>query len=468
MFADYRLANSIADLFRHIPPDAITNLYEQVREAAKLRGMDYEEEDGGLRIINLFLRPRLIDEAQRDYFYKVCMQMNSAFDKLFVLRNQRPELRDILPLPAEEQKWFDLVNTNRDIPLTNFSRWDANADFSGLNWKGQFHFFEVNGVGVGGIHYSPVVESIVYDIVLPQLQKVDPDLVLEKNDDARDLLLGQLAVLAKAIGRSKPHLGFLVDMRCVGGPNEFPKLAQYAKNKGFEAVCCDPRDLYLKKGEIYHQNFRIDLLYRDTTLSEFIEMERDGEDLDALRGGFTNHQIVSSLGGELDHKSCFEIFSSPQYHRWFTPAQRRFFKRHVLWTRLMQETYTSDHKENKVDLVKYVRLRQNRLMLKPNRGFGGEGILVGEKTTRKDWHKAIQRALTEKGEWVVQRKVNVHSKKFPLLSDSGKLREDKLNVVCGFIATPLGLAILGRASRGQIVNVARGGGMTAILSCMNR
>ncbi len=468
MFADYRLANSIAKLFRGIPPDRIQEIYARVYEEAKKRGMDYEEEDGATRYIHLFLRPRLIDEAQRGYFYKVCTQMNLAFNRLFDLRRREPAIREVLPLEPEEERWFDLPPKDKELPLCNFSRWDANADFSGVRWKGRFYFFEVNGVGVGGIHYSPTVESIVHDVVFPELKQVDADLMLHKNDDARDLLLAELAQLAKVLGRPKPHLGFLVDLRCVGGPNEFHKLAAYAKAKGFESVCCDPRDLQCKQGEIYHKDFRIDLLYRDTTLEEFVEMQADGEDMSAMKQAFANNQVVSSLGGELDHKSCFEIFSSPDYFRWFTPLQRRFFKRHVLWTRLLREGFSTDHVGRKVDLVKYVHQRQSHLLIKPNRGFGGEGILVGENETGKDWHKAVQKALAEKGHWIVQRKAAVHSKKFPVLDENGKLREDHLNVVCGFIATSHGLAILGRASRGKIVNVARGGGMTAILLCQNR
>ena len=36
-------------------------------------------------------------------------------------------------------------------------------------------------------------------------------------------------------------------------------------------------------------------------------------------------------------------------------------------------------------------------------------------------------------------------------------------VVCGFLATPRGLGILGRASKKRVVNVGQKGGMTGIL-----
>ncbi len=468
MFPDYRLANSIAELFRRIPPAQVRDIFARFQEEARNRGMDYEEEDGSLRIIHTFLRPRLIDEKQKKYFHEVCLQMNAAFNSLAVLRQRHPVVRELLQLPPQEEAWWGLMPGDSAGPLLNFSRWDANANFSGTTWRARFQFFEVNGVGVGGIHYCPTLETIVYDVVLSELQKVDPLLVCHRTDDARDMLLSELSNHARLIGRPKARLGFMVDTRWKGGPNEFPKLTEYAGKKGFQAVCCDPRDLELRKGEICYGDFVIDVLYRDTTLSEFVEMEEAGEDMSAIRRAVATNRLVSSLGGELDHKSCFEIFSDPQYHRWFTPAQRRFFVRHILWTRLMRETSTTDPKGRTIDLVKYVRQRKDNLVFKPTRGFGGEGILLGETATHKEWHRAIQRALSEKDQWTIQRKAVVHRKKFPDLSEKGMLIERRLNVVCGFIAAPGSLAILGRASPRQIVNVAQGGGMTALLLCLNR
>ncbi len=470
MFADYRLSNSVAELFRRLSPEKIRALYASVAEASLARGMDYEEEDGSPRIIPLFLRPRLIDEAQRAYFYKACMAMNDAFDRLLALRREHPALKEILPLSSREEEWFSLMDPAMygRTGIANFARWDANADFSGMRWKGGFHFFEVNGVGVGGIHYSPTAEGIVHDVVFPALQEADPDLSLHKNDDARDLLLHALRAMAVRHGLKKPRIGFLVDMRTLGGPNEFPKLAQYAQGHGLESVCCDARDLRLKDGAIWAGDKRVDLLYRDTTLEEFVEMEEAGEDMSAMRHAVRQNLLLSSLGGELDHKSCFEIFSDPQYHRWFTPLQRRFFMRHVLWTRVLRECRTTDFRGREIDLLKYVRMRQSHLLIKPNRGFGGVGIVLGEQATRKEWRVALQRALQEKGAWVVQRKATVHKKKFPALDSAGRIVQKPLNVVCGFIATGQGLAVLGRASPGKVVNVAQKGGMTAILVCMNR
>lgn len=106
-----------------------------------------------------------------------------------------------------------------------------------------------------------------------------------------------------------------------------------------------------------------------------------------------------------------------------------------------------------------------KLVLKPNRSFGGVDILVGPKTSKQAWKKTLNWALKHPGSYVVQKRVPIRKKKFPYLTEKNKMTEKNLNVVCGFICSPEGLGILGRASMNEVVNVAQGGGMTSILIC---
>jgi hypothetical protein len=64
---------------------------------------------------------------------------------------------------------------------------------------------------------------------------------------------------------------------------------------------------------------------------------------------------------------------------------------------------------------------------------------------------------------VLQRYVDPVIKDFPVLSAGGGISLEEFYVVCGFTATPDGLAILGRASKKRVVNVAQHGGLTAVL-----
>jgi hypothetical protein len=75
---------------------------------------------------------------------------------------------------------------------------------------------------------------------------------------------------------------------------------------------------------------------------------------------------------------------------------------------------------------------------------------------------AIELALKEPGAWVVQRPAKISVYEFPVLGDDGSVQAAPFYVV-GLAPTKYGVAILGRASQKQVVNVAQRGGMLAVL-----
>ncbi|MDP3981627.1 MAG: hypothetical protein Q8Q33_09465, partial [Chlamydiota bacterium] len=394
--------------------------------------------------------------------------LQRAFNALTPLYIENPKIREILPFSKEEQAWLKCyLPQHNHHPNTIYARWDANTNFAGKNWKKSFHFFEINAVGIGGLHYAPMADGIIQDIVLPELRKVDPHIQLQANDDVRNLLVQEIKTHLKQLNIRQANVALLVDTQCTGGPLDFQYLIGYCKKFGITAKIVDPREVRMKGDQFYAHDFRIDLFYRDTTLEEMIDLGRVGHDIRALGEGFRQNRMISSLGGEFDHKSVFEIFTHPDFEQYFSKDAVRYMRRHILWTRLVREIKTPTPEGKMVDLISFCLKHQRKLVLKPNRSFGGVDILIGSKTTCKDWEKTIQWALKHPGSYVVQIKAPIRKKKFPLILKDHTIAEKKLNVVCGFIATPQGLGILGRASSQEIVNVAQGGGMTSIQICLN-
>jgi hypothetical protein len=207
-------------------------------------------------------------------------------------------------------------------------------------------------------------------------------------------------------------------------------------------------------------------VYRDAEIGEYIALEEEGSDMSALRAAFMKNQVVSSIAGEFDHKSTFEVLTTPELASHFTQKQQKIFRQHVLWTRIVRETKSTDLDGQPVDLVPWLRRNKDRLVLKPNRSFGGMGIVVGPHVDLATWDEGIAAALApeaaETGGVVAQRYVDVKVKDFPILSD-GAVSLEEFYVVCGFLATARGVGILGRASKKRVVNVGQKGGLTAVL-----
>jgi hypothetical protein len=80
-----------------------------------------------------------------------------------------------------------------------------------------------------------------------------------------------------------------------------------------------------------------------------------------------------------------------------------------------------------------------------------------------DWQAAIQSALADDEDWVAQRLARISVNEFPVLAPDNSVSTEPFYTVMGFAPTKYGVAILGRASQKQVVNVAQRGGMCAVL-----
>jgi uncharacterized circularly permuted ATP-grasp superfamily protein len=251
----------------------------------------------------------------------------------------------------------------------------------------------------------------------------------------------------------------------LGGTVELPELTRYFQKLGIRAILADPRDLRLKGSQIYWRDTNIDIIYRDSELQELIELEENGHSMEPLKQAFINNQVISSIAGDLDHKSGFEILSSPEFMRYFTFREQAIFKKHIPWTRILKERKTSSPKGSRtIDLVPYVLKNRDTLVLKPNRAYGGKDVLIGRFTTQKDWFEYVQKAVASPGDYVVQELVEIYAERFPFFSPKKNIIFDRFFTVAGFVITPRATAVLGRFSKEMVVNVARRGGIIPALT----
>ena len=209
-------------------------------------------------------------------------------------------------------------------------------------------------------------------------------------------------------------------------------------------------------------NTAIDLIYRDCELNEFVEMEARGRRLTALRQAVGEGRLVSGLQWEFDQKSAWEIFTDARYAGAFTPAQREFFRRHLLWTRLVREARVSDPEGRMVDLPQFIRRHRPRLVLKPNTLFGGVGVILGRTVSQREWERQLNKALRGRERYVVQSLADIAADTFPLFVD-GRIQTASYCTVSGFFFNSSGVGLVGRFSSRPVVNVSQGGGLIPAL-----
>ncbi len=458
----------LRQIFASFPPEKIRELSQAIHEAAARDELLYFRA-GQIEVINVLMRPLAVFPEQVNYFHYVSQTLLGALKRMPELYLKDFKVREIVPLEEEEAKWlWDTWGSSHNQFHTVFGRLDAVADLTGAFSKDSLAFIEANLVGAGGVHLIPAAEDVIMQTVVPALAAVAPDLELKPQDDLRDIFMQELLDHAEAIGRRGRTICFIDPKYAGDGPNEQETLLRYYRARGIEVYHADPEELYLRGGEVYYENHLIDIAYRDYEARELAEMEQEGMNVRPVKHLFRQNQMVSSMAGDFDHKSCFEILTDPQFASYFTMDERNVIRRHVLWTRVIREARTTDPMGELTDLMEFTRENREILVIKPNRLYGGENVLIGPSTSQREWEATMERAVSEPGDWVVQRLARIGVYEFPVVTDVVSVETTPFYVVYGFAPTKYGLAILGRASQKQVVNVAQRGGMLAVLVGQHR
>jgi carboxypeptidase Taq len=448
---------TLADVARRLTADASTS------------DMIYAR-DGTNEPVRIMLRPLLVMPDQLGYLQHVCSRIMDALRRLPDLYLGDEDVRKIVRLAPEEESWLrDVWHRVGKMGNPLYGRLDAVCDFTSARWQDSLRFLEPNLSGVGGIHLGPVAESLVMRDVVPPIARHDPGLKIELPRDQRELFLQVLLDHAKALGRDGANICLIEPKYVAEGPNEQSHLvAYYGAQRGVSFFHADPTELRLVGDEVFYEDARIDVAYRDYEIRDLLALEREtGRKLAAIRALFRQNRIISSIGGDLDQKSCWELLTDDDVAaRFFSTAERQLFHRHILWTRRVAERRTTTPYGD-ADLPEFMRTHREELVLKPNRGYGGTGVHLGLALEQHEWDELVDTALAAQDDpfrsWVVQAVTTLPVHLFPVVDETGRVHSEPFYTVVGFAVTEHGIGIICRVSQKQVVNVAQRGGLAAVL-----
>lgn len=462
------LASRVQRALYRLPETTIAELIERLREGARQRHVIYLH-DGRLDPIRILPCPIAILPSQLSYIHAVTVIVQEAIKRLPTLYFADPKVRHILRLPDPEERWLrECWGPSQQAHNPIFGRLDALIDFTSPMWRESLKFVEPNLTGIGGVHMVPTAERLLAEIVVPALHGVDPDLRLEVLHDMRELLVSEILghIAATGIGS---QVCFIEPKYSGQGPDEQEQLAAYLRDRhGLTVAHADPAELTLHRGAVWHEETRVDLGYRDYGVVDLIELEEEGVDVEPMRTLLRENRMISSIGADIDQKSCWEVLTDPDIaDRHFTAQERLVFQRHVLWTRVLSDRMTRLPTGRRAGLLEYARANHDDLVLKPNRAYGGDGIIIGPAVTTGEWETALDAALADPDDrWVVQQVATIPVREFPVLGSDGALHAEPFYTVMGFAGNEEGVAILARASQKQVVNVAQHGGICGVMvSC---
>jgi len=152
-------------------------------------------------------------------------------------------------------------------------------------------------------------------------------------------------------------------------------LARWLSNvEGITGALTGPREIELKNGRVCYRGRQVSIIFLDFNIDVLLSLHRT-YDLSPLIQAVRERRVINPRGTEpINAKSIFEVITGPNRHYFHeeiisrTPWTRQFYPRQT----------TGPDGERIGDLFQWTMKNWDRLVLKPERGYSGKGVRVGD------------------------------------------------------------------------------------------
>lgn len=419
-------------------------LFEEMDQAQRRLGILCDD-----RPFCPFMRPQFFTREKYAEIAHAAQVLAAAFETMTFAALENEEIMSELDLTEREERMARFDPGYKSV--CNSSRLDTYL------FGDDFKFLEYNGETPAGIIDQMQIEKVLE--LIPEIKEF-----LAENKHWRpkphEKLLEALVADYREFGgkKEKPNIA-IVDWRGVSTSTEFEILRDYFESQGYNTLICDPHDLEYDGKILRVGDFEIDIFYKRVLIHEF---HREFDENNPFSNAYRDGKIfmANSFRTKIPHKKAsFAVVGDERFQNLFTDEQIKLIKKHIPWTRRVREMKTK-YNETEIDLIEFLRKNREIFLLKPNDDYGGSGIILGWEVSESDWETALQNALRES--FVVQEKVAVEKIKIPTYSDEIRI-EELLIDFDPFLFRGKVEGGLVRLSSSSLVNVAQGGGETALI-----
>ncbi len=401
----------------------------------------------GDEVIPCFLKPYFLSAHDEDNLKKVTHKITQTLEKVVQAYFEYPELQNIFKLSKEEKPYIEMD--------PGYSKSIVVSRPDGFMVNGVVRFIEFNCDSPAGAGYSDVEEGILMNSFL--IKEMKGKYQFTRTHRLDGLLKALLSCWKEFSSKKTPNIA-IVDWKHLRTYNEFVIIKEYFESKGYPTVIVDPRELKFKDGKLYHEDFRVDLIYRRVIFKELWAHRKEAGDLlkAYMKGKVC---VVNPFRSKLAaNKAVLSILSNPAYDFLFTPEEIAIREKHIPWTRRVVDA--KKFYGGKKDFLKELILEhQESLVLKPAEGYGGKDVQIGNETSKADWEKTLLRAMRADENWVVQEFVPIPTMSVPVLKKTGvKIVEKKVNLN-PFVFGGRYAGSMARLSDESVINVSAGGGL---------
>ncbi|GAB6138417.1 circularly permuted type 2 ATP-grasp protein [Halanaerobaculum tunisiense] len=243
-----------------------------------------------------------------------------------------------------------------------------------------FKFCELNADGSSGMVKTNTLEEyfLTQSQVVTELQADYDFTYCELLDSWVDTLLENYQEFSD--GAINPQVAIL-DFAGCGMRSEFNFFKEELATRGLEARIVDPREVEYKNGNLYAEDFRIDLIYRRAVTTDLMDYY---EQISDFLAAYKNHDVcvVGPFRSQIIHnKVLFSILHDQEQVSFLSAREQQFVKQYIPYTATVDP---SDQEQ-----LEYIVNNQKELVLKPHDSYGSQGVVIGADVSQSTWEDKV-------------------------------------------------------------------------------
>jgi len=352
--------------------------------------------------------PFILTEAQVQYIGRVVEGLMQLMEKVTRLFLDEPAVKRFYDFRPEQ---LDLIETDpgyeRAIPC---SRFDS------FFYGNTLQFSELNTDGAAGMDGAEKVAKLF--LSAPSMREFfSPHRVktFDISERVLEVLLDCYREFAGSAASRTPRIA-IVDWKEVRTSEEFVGFAEFCRERGYEAVVADPRELEYDGRVLSHRGLPIDIIYRRVVSREYVERLAE---VTAMTRAFKDHNVcvVGSFRSDIGfNKKTFALLHEPEFARFFTEDERSLIAEHIPWTHKFGDK-ECEFRGRRMDMAELARKQKDGFVLKPSSLYESRGVGVGAYMDQAEWEHLIEIAL--KDDYVMQEVMPVPSMRMTLWDEEG-------------------------------------------------
>ena len=351
------------------------------------------------RPIPTLYHPLFVTQKDMDDLEKIGKSMMDISNKLTDRFVEDKEFRAKFGFPKFIEELIEIENGyDINIPIARFDLFYDDPE--------NFKFVELNTDGSSAMNE----DNTLADIMMESLALED----FGKNKDLSSFELfhswvkESIEIYNKTENpREKPNVA-IVDFEESGTPMEFIEFQKAYKEDGYDCIIVDPRNLTYRDGNLYSDDYRIDVVYRRIVSYELIEKR---EEIKGFLDAYRDRAIVciGSIRSQVIHnKIFFKILHDEDTLNYLNEEEREFVEKHIPYTGIFAGSE---------DVFKKVLDGKDKYIMKPMDLNASQGVYVGRDFTMEDWEEKIREDFDK--EYLYQEYFDPFEREFILKTDDG-------------------------------------------------